>query len=333
MAKKPARKSRPDANGSAPKPATTNEHAAADALPVDPASDARTRHDAQRKEDEAKLLANPVFRAAAEHDERGKLAQRAAAEAAAPFRAELDKLIAAHPNGCAPNSDTSKRFDALIWAIQDAETKGFAEHGFRRAIPPKSPAELLARLKRVELNWWFDLQEAANLPRPSELLWQDAERLRKCDPFLPALPAKPDDGRERYAVLVRWCEQCIALAPTPTGSVSPDLVAKSVAAAAGLSAAVGKNGDDGTSAAKTPSKGNRKRQARNRSKADKVREILSGSEPFERTKTELARQAGYTDVASLANVKNFDNLWSENERKRAGVKAERERRMRGAANS
>lgn len=188
----------------------TTERTATEPGPADPVSDALTRHDAQRKADEAKLLADPVFRAAADHGERWKLAQRAAAEAAAPFRAELDKLIAEHPNGYAPESDTARRFDALKWAIQDAEMKGYAQHGFTLAIPPKSPAELLARLKRVELNWWFDLQETANLPCPSELLWQDAEGLRKRDPFLPALPTKPDAGRERYAALVRWCEDCIA---------------------------------------------------------------------------------------------------------------------------
>ncbi|MBX3404144.1 MAG: hypothetical protein KF699_12100 [Phycisphaeraceae bacterium] len=210
MARKPtpAKAKKPKASPPTPVPATTTDHAIAGAGPGDPVSDALTRHEAQRKADEAKLLADPVFRAAAEHGKRWELAQRAAADAAAPFRAEVDKLIADHPHGYAPESETARRFDALKWAIQDAETKAYAAHGFQQTTAPKSPADLLARLKRVELNWWFDLQETANLPRPSELLWQDAEGLRKRDPFLPELPAKPDAGRERYAALIRWCEDC-----------------------------------------------------------------------------------------------------------------------------
>lgn len=224
MARKPApTKAQPDAESS--KPATTNEHPAADALPVDPVSDALTRHDAQRKADEAELLADPGFQAAVEHGKRWELAQRAAAEASAPFRAELYKLIAEHPVFDS-ESDTARRFDALKWAIQDAEAKAYAQHGFTLAIPPKSPAELLARLKRVELNWGFDLQETTNLPRPSELLWQDAEGLRERDPSLPELPAKPDAGRARYVALVRWCEACARARSTNGNAATKALPAR-----------------------------------------------------------------------------------------------------------
>lgn len=188
------------------KPSPTRNEAA----PVDSVADALTHAAAERKADEATLRADPVFRAAAEHGQRWTQAQRAAAEAAAPFRAELDKLTAAHPHGYGPESDEAERFDALRLAIRDAEAREYAKHGFTRSVPPTSPAELLARLNSIELNWWFDLQETMSLSRPTELLWQDADRLRKRNPFLPVLPTKPDDGRERYVVLVRWCKESVA---------------------------------------------------------------------------------------------------------------------------
>ena len=43
---------------------------------------------------------------------------------------------------------------------------------------------------------------------------------------------------------------------------------------------------------------------------------------------QLATKVGYTHPASLANVKNFENLWRDNERRLAGVMAERERRLK-----
>ena len=177
---------------------------------LDLVGDARARHEAEKKRAEAELSADPVFRTEVAHGERWDKAKRAAIDAAAPYRAEIDKLIASHPAGYARGSEASQSFDALNWAAKDAEAKAYALAGFQKATAPKSPHDLLARLKRVELNWWFDLQEAGNLPRPSELLWQKAEGLREQDPFLPPLPLKPDAGRERYAVLVRWCDQCIA---------------------------------------------------------------------------------------------------------------------------
>lgn len=206
MARKPTRaRGNPDR-----KQPNANARSVAASLPVDPVSDALSRHDAAKKADEAKLLADPVFRAVADRGKRWELAQRAAMDAAAPFRTELEKLTAEHPNANARNSETSKRIDTLQWAIQDAEAKARAQHGFGKAIAPASPAELLARLRQDELKWWSDLEETVNLPRPSDCLWRDAEELRKRDPFLPTLPTKPDAGRERYAALVRWCEDCIA---------------------------------------------------------------------------------------------------------------------------
>ena len=77
-----------------------------------------------------------------------------------------------------------------------------------------------------------------------------------------------------------------------------------------------------------PSKPKRKvRKERKRSVADHVRELLTGDAPYEKNKTQLAAEVGYTHPSSLASVKNFANLWSENERKLAGVKAQRARSM------
>ncbi len=207
------------------KPAPAKAHPVPASLSRDPIDDALTRHAAQSKADEAALLADPVFRAAADHGERWKLAQRAAEDATAPFRVELNRLTAEHPTGCDPDSQAFKRIEALAWAVRDAESRAYAEHGFGPATPPRSPAELLARLKSIEHNWLFDLQETANNPRPTDFLWRDAEGLRNRDPFLPELPAKSDAGEERFVALVRWCEGCIAgLTPDGSGRPSGDLI-------------------------------------------------------------------------------------------------------------
>lgn len=71
----------------------------------------------------------------------------------------------------------------------------------------------------------------------------------------------------------------------------------------------------------------KRRKRSDRSKADQVRERLSGKSPYEGTKSELASEVGYTHPAALARVKNFDNLWSENERKLAVQRAESRKRM------
>lgn len=69
------------------------------------------------------------------------------------------------------------------------------------------------------------------------------------------------------------------------------------------------------------------RGMRTRSKADRVRELLSGATPYERNKSDLAAEVGYTHQSALARVKNFRHLWAENERKLAHLRAESQRRM------
>lgn len=208
MAKKPARKSRSNANGS--KRTTNTKHPAAKTPPVDAVADAEARYAAKTKADKAALLADPVVKAEIENGKRWDAAQRDAADAAAPYRAELDRLIAANPRGYIPESETAHRIEALKSAIQDAELTARTQHGFSPRKAPANPTQLLKRLRAIALDWQFDLGESADHPRPTDLLWGDAEGLRKRDPFLAALPAEPDDGRQRYAALVRWCEDCIA---------------------------------------------------------------------------------------------------------------------------
>lgn len=69
------------------------------------------------------------------------------------------------------------------------------------------------------------------------------------------------------------------------------------------------------------------RRGPHRSKADHVRELLSGEAPYEKNKSELSAEVGYTHPSSLASVKNFQNLWLENERKLAAAQAVRAKRM------
>lgn len=70
-----------------------------------------------------------------------------------------------------------------------------------------------------------------------------------------------------------------------------------------------------------------RRKPGTRTRGNRVRELLSGEAPYEGTKTELAAAVGYTHPSALRNVKNFKHLWSENERRLAARRAERERRM------
>ncbi len=131
MPNKPAKPSRPDADS--PKP-----------TPFDVQADARARADAKARAGEAALLANPAFLASVHGHEQFRAAQHAAAEASAPYRAELARLTVEHPGGFAPNSETSRRFadlhgdrDTPRGAIQDVELEAFARHGFTEAIEPK----------------------------------------------------------------------------------------------------------------------------------------------------------------------------------------------------
>jgi len=91
-------------------------------------------------------------------------------------------------------------------------------------------------------------------------------------------------------------------------SVSPDLVAGLKAVPTNRSKKVG-------------------RRRRERSKADLVRELLSGEAPYEMNKTQLAGEVGYTHSSSLSRIKNFDSLWSQNELKLAAKRRESQKRM------
>ena len=99
-----------------------------------------------------------------------------------------------------------------------------------------------------------------------------------------------------------------APAATPLVSVSPDLVAGLKAVPTNRSKKVG-------------------RRRRERSKADLVRELLSGEAPYEMNKTQLAGEVGYTHSSSLSRIKNFDSLWSQNELKLAAKRRESQKRM------
>ncbi len=179
---------------------------------VDPWAAALAGQEARKKAAEAALANDPRFRAAVEQWERWVRAQRAAADASAPFREELHRLIAAHPTGYAPDSETARDFDALKQSIADSEATAFAAHGFPLRKRPGSIPELTALLRSLTPDRWFDLQELMSLPRPTDTLWRDAEDLLGRDPFLAPLPAKPDDGRQRYAALVKWSESQVEAA-------------------------------------------------------------------------------------------------------------------------
>lgn len=83
-----------------------------------------------------------------------------------------------------------------------------------------------------------------------------------------------------------------------------------------------------TKAPKVPAR----RPKRERPKADRVRELLGGNLPYEKSKRELASQVGYSHQSALARVKNFESLWAENERRLAQRKAERQRHLKHSDN-
>lgn len=78
----------------------------------------------------------------------------------------------------------------------------------------------------------------------------------------------------------------------------------------------------------SPRNGRSHQKSGKRSKADRVRDLLTGPTPYVGTKSELAAKVGYTHPASLAHVKKFDYLWAENERNLARERAEREKKLR-----
>jgi hypothetical protein len=60
-----------------------------------------------------------------------------------------------------------------------------------------------------------------------------------------------------------------------------------------------------------------------RTKADEVRKLLGGSEPWTGTKVELAAKVGYTSPTSLYHIKGFELLWEHNERRLTKERASR----------
>lgn len=179
-------------------------------------ADALARYRVKRKDDETALLADPEIAGDIEHGRRWKEAQREATKAAAPFQSELEKLIAAHPSGYLPESDTAERIEALKWAVQDAQVKAYTKHGFRTTetppadAVPKTPAELLERIEQREVT--FRMTELAYGDYPSE----DAEAfaveaysmavdMRKRDPELRDVPELRGDPRAFLAMLREWC--------------------------------------------------------------------------------------------------------------------------------
>lgn len=76
----------------------------------------------------------------------------------------------------------------------------------------------------------------------------------------------------------------------------------------------------------------RRVKQRGRSKADLVRSVLSGNDPYEGSKRNLAAQVGYTHQASLDRVRGFKNHWEENERKLAERRAIAQKRMTQGSN-
>lgn len=185
--------------------------------------------DPEEEPDEAALRADPVFVAAVEQGRRWETAQNAAVSASKPYRDTLRWLIVRHPDGWPEGSEKGRQFRALTRVIQDAELQAHAQHGIQPAKSPETPKELLAMLRAITMNWWFDLQERTNQPRPTNFLWRDAEKLAERDSSLPELPDKPDDGRKRIAMLVQWCDHAIsqrpsdpADAPVKQTTMSPD---------------------------------------------------------------------------------------------------------------
>jgi hypothetical protein len=181
--------------------------------------DALARFAAKQAEDDAKVRADPIFQRFAKESARSDAAEQAVATAIAPLLKERDKYFAAlsGPGSVPPETDEAIR--ALNLRIDEVRLATFAAHGYGVDVPPKSPAELLNRLKAIELDWVFDLREAAGYPQPTEFLWRHAQTLVQQHPFLPPLPDKPDDGRQRYAALVRWC---MGQAVTSAGGLGVD---------------------------------------------------------------------------------------------------------------
>jgi len=188
---------------------TPNGSSAATPPPSDTVADAVARFDAKRRREEAALTADPSFAAGAARGEKWRAAEREVAAATKPLGDAIKRFIADHPS-CPPDSGLAHTFEALKWAWIDARDRAFALAGFPLRERPSNAASLLAELRGVKLDGCFTLAELCNMPRPTEGWWQDAEGLIRSNPFLPALPEKPDDGRARYAALVRWAEECVA---------------------------------------------------------------------------------------------------------------------------
>jgi len=189
---------------------TTKQKAAA----VDPVADALSHQPARQAALEAALRAVPGLKASVESGQRWEVARQAVDDAVEPYNAALLGLDPDDPK-------RAEKSEALRARIGDVREQTLAAHGFPPATAPKSPSELLRRLQADPPSAMWDFHEYTSRPRPTDSDWAEAERIRKQDPSLPELPSKPEAGRERYVVLVRWCGDCIAIAADQTLGAKP----------------------------------------------------------------------------------------------------------------
>lgn len=179
------------------------------------AHDALERYELKLKQDEETLAAKPEMVAWARSSERWRKAQEAAQMAAAPYRGEIDRFLKLHGNGYPPDSELSKQFDALVWALEEAKLQALAEHGFVPASPPRTVTDLRGCVRQYDPEPVLRQVQLAGLPRPSDAyeresddLWASAEKIQSATPSLPRLPTKPARGVERLSELRAWCDRC-----------------------------------------------------------------------------------------------------------------------------
>jgi hypothetical protein len=141
--------------------------------------------------------------------------------------------------------------------------------------------------------------------------------------FLPS-----EDELQRASEALKAIASVLGERIAPLRAVPPvEKVAESPTKATAILTTTSDGAVDKGEANSSPPRTKDRRQPRARSKADQVRELLSGTRPYEKSKSELAADVGYTHSSALAHVKNFANLWSENERKLAVRRAQSESRM------
>ncbi|MBX3387624.1 MAG: hypothetical protein KF768_13730 [Phycisphaeraceae bacterium] len=161
------------------------------------------------------LLDDPWFQRWARQGERWRKAEAAVAEAVKPIAEEqqafLDK-IGGVLRGDTSDGETYRDFSRRIW---ETKMRVLEEHGFPVQGIPKSPAELLNRMRGLDPEVIMDCVERSGMKRPSDAcevqskgFWSAAESMRKERPALPPLPDRPERGADRMKALKRWCEAC-----------------------------------------------------------------------------------------------------------------------------